>query len=224
MNTQDLMREALRAPKGKTLDSADEDPQALSGADQYTLKDIAIGAAAAVQQWAETDDLDEGEGYADRLLSLLVGIADANHDGEITEDEQGVLDAALNAAWDYLSQLGGEDADIDTLLNDWDEDAAGRLRELVASALPEGEDAAAADIDGFVFGPDAKEAVFDAVYKKVMAVRGGRKVRIRKRVSGTVRLSAKQKLAIRKARMKSHSAGAQMHRMKSLRLRRRVGL
>lgn len=224
MSMQDLMREVMSQPRKPTLDSADEEAPAMAGADQYALKDIAIAAAATIQQWAETDDLDAGEGYADRLLALLVGIADANHDGEITEDEQGVLDAALNAAWDYLSELGAEDSDIDSLLNEWDEDAAVRVRELAASSLPEGEDAAAAAIDQFAFGPDAKEAVFDAVYKKVLAVRGGRKVRIRKRIAGTVRLNAKQKLALRKARMKSHSAAAQMHRMKSIRMRGKMGL
>ena len=57
-----------------------------------------------------------------------------------------------------------------------------------------------------------------------MAVRNGKKMRIRKRISGTVRLSAKQKLAIRKARMKSHSAGAMMRRMKSMRMRRKMGI
>ena len=63
-----------------------------------------------------------------------------------------------------------------------------------------------------------------AVYKTKMAVRKGKKMRIRKRISGTVRLSAKQKLAIRKARMKSHSAGARMRRMKSMRMRKKAGL
>ncbi|MGL4525765.1 MAG: hypothetical protein ACRCUC_02195, partial [Aestuariivirga sp.] len=119
---------------------------------------------------------------------------------------------------------GVTDEDAGSLLNDWDDDTADRVRDLVASALPDGDDEASADIDNFVFSDSDQEPALDAVYRKVLAVRGGKKMRIRKRISGTVRLSAKQKLAIRKARMKSHSAGAMMRRMKSMRLRQKSGL
>ena len=224
MSMTEMLRGAMkRREPEKTLDAAAEDA-ALSGADDYTIADITLSATAAVQQWAETDDLDEGESYADRLMALMVGIADANKGGDITEDEHGVLDVALNAAWDYLVKLGASEEDAGSLLNDWDADTADRVRDLVSSALPEGEDAADADIDDFVFGDSDQEPALDATYKKRMVIRGGKKMRINKRISGTVRLSAKQKVGIRKARMKSHSAGAMMKRMKSMRMRRRMGM
>lgn len=224
MNVSELLRGALkRREPEKVLDSVGDEPS-LSGADDYTIADISMSAVAAVQQWAETDDLDDGESYADRLMALFVGIADANKDGDITEDEQGVLNVALNAAWDYLVKCGVTEEDAGSLLNDWDDDAADRVRDLVASVLPDGEDEAGSDIDSFVFSSSDQEPALDAVYRKTMAVRNGKKVRINKRISGVVRLSAKQKVAIRKARMKSHSAGAMMRRMKSMRLRRKSGL
>ena len=224
MSMTELLRGAMkRRETAKVLDSANDEPT-IAGADDYTIADISMSAVAAVQQWAETDDLDDGESYSNRLMALFVGIADANKDGDITDDEQGVLQVALNAAWDYLVKLGVTDEDASSLLNDWDDDTADRVRDLVASALPDGDDEASADIDNFVFSDDDQEPALDAVYRKVLAVRGGKKMRIRKRISGTVRLSAKQKLAIRKARMKSHSAGAMMRRMKSMRLRQKSGL
>lgn len=224
MSMTELLRGAMkRRDATKTLDSTGEEP-ALAGADNYTIADITMSAVSAVQQWAETDDLDDGESYADRLMALVVGIADANKDGDITEDEQGVLEVALNAAWDYLVKCGATEEDAGALLNDWDDEAADRVRDLVASVLPEGDDEASAEIDSFVFSESDQEPALDAVYKMKMAVRGGKKMRIRKRISGTVRLSAKQKLAIRKARMKSHSAGAMMRRMKSMRMRKKAGL
>lgn len=224
MSMTELLRGAMkRRDATKTLDSTGEEP-ALAGADNYTIADISMSAVSAVQQWAETDDLDDGESYADRLMALVVGIADANKDGDITEDEQGVLEVALNAAWDYLAKCGATEEDAGALLNDWDDEAADRVRDLVASVLPEGDDEASAEIDSFVFSESDQEPALDAVYKMKMAVRGGKKMRIRKRISGTVRLSAKQKLAIRKARMKSHSAGAMMRRMKSMRMRRKMGI
>lgn len=227
MNVTEMLRGALKRPDPaprKTLDSADDKEPALSGADDYTVADISMAAVAAIHQWAETDDLDEGESYADRLVALFVGIADANKDGDITDDEQGVLEVALNTAWDYLIKCGVSEDDASSLLNDWDSDTADRVRDLVASSLPEGDDDAGADIDDFVFSDDDQEPALDAAYRKKIVIRGGKKVRINKRVSGKVRLSAKQKVAIRKARMKSHSAGAMMRRMKSMRIRRRAGL
>lgn len=224
MSMTELLRGAMkRRETAKVLDSANDEPT-IAGADDYTVADISMSAVAAVQQWAETDDLDDGESYSNRLMALFVGIADANKDGDITDDEQGVLQVALNAAWDYLVKLGVTEEDASSLLNDWDDDTADRVRDLVASALPDGDDEASADIDNFVFSDSDQEPALDAVYRKVLAVRGGKKMRIRKRISGTVRLSAKQKLAIRKARMKSHSAGAMMRRMKSMRLRQKSGL
>ena len=224
MSMTELLRGAMkRRDAAKTLDSAGEPPE-LAGGDDYTIADITMSAVSAVQQWAETDDLDDGESYADRLMALVVGIADANKDGDITEDEQGVLEVALNAAWDYLVKCGATEEDAGALLNDWDDEAADRVRDLVASVLPEGDDEASAEIDNFVFSDSDQEPALDAVYKMKMAVRNGKKMRIRKRISGTVRLSAKQKLAIRKARMKSHSAGAMMRRMKSMRMRRKMGI
>lgn len=227
MNFTEKLRGALKRPdpaaKKAVLDSADDEPK-LAGADDYTIADISVSAVAAIQQWAETGDLDDGESHADRLMALIVGVADSNKDGDITDDEQAVLEVALNTAWDYLVKCGVSEEDAGALLNDWDAEAADRVRDLVASVLPEGDDDASADIDAFVFSDDDQSAALDAVYRKKMVIRGGKKMRINKRISGHVRLSAKQKVAIRKARMKSHSAGAMMRRMKSMRIRQRAGL
>lgn len=226
MSMVEMLRGAMSPPKKAvaTLDAAKPAGNAgWSEAEDFTQRDIAMQAAAAIQQWAESDDMDEGETSADRLIALMVGIADANKDGGITEDEQSVLDVALEAAWEYLSELGATEEDVNALLNDWDVDAADRLKELVASALS--GDESNADIDRFVFGEEDQEPALDsAAYRMKFAVRNGKKMRIKKRISGTVRLSAKQKLGIRKMLMKSHSAGARMRRMKSMRARVRMGM
>lgn len=227
MSINELLRGAMKRPAKPAVvldDAKKKDGPALSGADSYAAKDITLRAVATVHQWVETDDLDEGETMADRLLALLVGIADENKDGELSEDEYGVLEIAVNAVGDYLEKQGVAEDDIDALLNDWEGDVADRVRDLVATTLPEGEDAASDDIDNFVFGDDEQEAVLDATYKKTFAIRKGKKTRIRKRVAGTIRLSAKQKMGLRKARMKSHNAGAMMRRAKSMRMRRKMGI
>jgi len=219
----ELMREALNKKKEVPVLDSVNDTAGLSGADVYTQQDISLKAVASVQQWVETDDLDDGETLANRLMAMFVGIADANKDGEISDDEQGVVDIALNSAWDYLSKYGVDDTDISALLNDWDNDAAERIRDLLAASLPEGE-AAIADIDNFVFGRGDQEPALDAVYKKKTVIRDGKKERINKRISGYVRLSGKEKVALKKAQMHSHSAAAQTHRARSMKIRENSGL
>lgn len=207
-----------------TLDDASEDD--IDPAASYSEAALAIAAAATIQEWVETDPalLDEGETLADRLLMMFVGVADQDQNGELDEDETAVLEAVLDYAWSYLATKGVTDEDASALLNDWDDTVAMRVRDLVASALPEGDEAAADEIDDFVFGDNDQSAVFDAVYKKKLVIRDGKKVRINKRVSGTIRLTSAQKVGIRKAQMKSHNATAVMRRSKSLRKSRAMGL
>lgn len=205
---------AAAADKGVTFDSAEG----------YELGAIAQQAVAAIHQWVETDDLDSGETMADRLMSLFVGIADANKDGELNDDEQEIVEAALSAAWDYLENLGVNEDDISALLNNWDDTVANNVIDLVATSLPEGDDAADQVIAKFAFGDDEQGAVFDATYAKRVVVRGGKKVRINKRIAGTVRLSAKQKLAIRKMQNKSHSSKARAKRLRSFKVRKSMSI
>lgn len=215
------------APKAQpVLDSAESDARAM-----FALTDIRLAAVASVQAWVETDDLDEGESMADRLVTMLVGIADENKDGEITEDEDAVITMAMEAAFDYMLTKGAAEDDVLAVLNECDAEAAGRVIEKLKSTLPDGEEASLAELDEFVFDADATEpmldtadVVLDAVYKKRIVVRGGRKVRINKRVAGRVVLSGKQKVAIRKARRRAHSSAAKMRRARSMKMRRRSGM
>lgn len=211
--------EKAEAERRLALDSAKE--ETFDSAAKYELMSARLDAASAVKQWVADDDLDEGETSADRLQALLVGVANNNQDGELTDDEQEVFLAAAEATWDFLSAFGVDDEDLDALLNEWDVDTAVRIQELLASEMDDEDDT---EMDNFVFGPEAQEAVFDATYKKRMVIRGGKKVRINKRVSGKVRLSGKQKMSLRKAQLKSRSAGAKMRRVKSMKKGIKMGL
>lgn len=211
--------EKAEAEHRLALDSAKE--EAFDAAAKYELMSARLDAASAVKQWVADDDLDEGETSADRLQALLIGVANNNQDGELTDDEQEVFLAAAEATWDFLSAFGVDDEDLDALLNEWDADTAVRIQELLASEMDDEDDT---EMDNFVFGPEAQEAVFDATYKKRMVIRGGKKVRINKRVSGKVRLSGKQKMSLRKAQLKSRSAGAKMRRVKSMKKGVKMGL
>jgi hypothetical protein len=217
---------AVAAAPAARLDSADETLVADSATD-YALRSISMRAVATVQQWCESSEMGEGEGKGDRLVAMLIGIADEDKDGDLTEDEQEIVQVAMNEAYDYLAAKGVAEADLEALFNGESAEsnaAADRVCEFMVERLPEGDEAMGDEIDDFAFGGEAGEAVFDAVYRKRFAIRQGKKVRVMKRVAGTVRLSAGQKLAIRKARLKAHGSKATFKRMKSMRVRKSMGL
>lgn len=221
--------QAAPATAGFTLDSAAVQSLTLGAAAAFDTQLITKMALSVVGEWAGTDDLDAGESSADRLMGMIVGISDENHDGEITDDEQDVIDVALSAVYDYLLTLGVTEADAEDLLSNWGAEVGDRVREQVALALPSGEEAEDKAVEALTFTPADQEPVFDSVsmdaaYRKVVAIRGGKRVRINKRIAGVVRLSSKQKVALRKARSKAFSAGAMARRAKSARMRKSMGM
>jgi hypothetical protein len=190
--------------------------------DDVVGTDLDITAAAIVQEWAETlpEDLDDGEGPADRLLALMIGAMPEDEFPDVISDDAAddLMDLG-DAVGDVLADLGVADEDLDILLNDFDNDVGERVQELIAGSLAEG-----ADPVTFVLGDGSDEPAFDAVYRRRIAVRGGKKVRINKRVSGRVVLSGAQKASVRKMQLKARTSMAKLRRAKSMRVRQRMGL
>jgi len=235
----DLMRGLLtpevKPVKGKYLLDDTEGEDGPGPASEYASAQLRVSAAAIVQEFAatSTEDLGDDETLSDRLMMLVIGVIDADKDGDVDEEEAQVAEVLINYVWDYMSDKGVSDEDLSALLEDWDNEAAGRVKDLLADSLPADEEAAADDIDAFAFDDESETAIFDsttgelildATYKKRIVVRNGKKKKILKRVSGRVRLSAKQKVAVRKMLRKSHTPKATIKRMKSMKIRRRSGL
>lgn len=198
------------------------------------MADIRTKAAYAVQTWAETDDLDKGESLYDRLDALISAIADGgiDLDGDAsTDDTDDVYQVAMQAASDYMSALGADDSDLETLFNSKDDDArdeaANRLLEFLMQALGDDEDAAEA-IQKFAFDMNSESSVFDeapnGTHKIVFAVRNNKKVTLRKRVGPKLKRTTNQKAALFNARIQSHTAEANRKRAKSLKLGYKLGL
>lgn len=209
------------------IDTLEAEQRIVDSAAEFADADISASAAAVVQDWASTEDLDDGEGMADRLIAMLVGVADEDGAGELGDDEAEVASMAADSAWDYMAGKGASDEDLGAIFGDDPDEAnaaAMRVAELLNDSMPDGDEAAMDDVNNHAFRWAASGNVLDAVYKKRMAVRGGRKQIIMKRVSGMVHRSAAQKLAVRKASMKAHGSAAKMHRAKSMRVRKSMGL
>lgn len=189
-----------------------------------------ITAASIVQQWVETDDLDQGETLADRLFQLILGSVDEDIDGEVSDAEQEEFDDLCDYAGQYLSRLGVPDDDVSALLNEWDDNAAERVVDQVLNNLPDG-DSALDDINGFVF--DTSGVTLDSatiskrgsgIYKKVRVIRQGKLTEARVRIGGSVKVSSKVKAHLAKVRGKSKSAAALRKWKRSMGMRRKSGL
>jgi hypothetical protein len=196
------------------------------------MADIRTKAAHAVQVWAETDDLDKDESLYDRLDALVSAIADGgiDLDGDAsTDDTDDVYMVAMQAASDYMSALGADDSDLETLFNSKDDDArdeaANRLLEFLMQALGDDEDAAAQAVQAFAFDMDSDGSVFDdANYKKTAGIRNGKKVMLKKRLGPKLKRTTNQKAALFNARMTAHTGEANRKRAKSLKLGYKLGL
>lgn len=213
-----------KQPVKVALDSA-SDPD-MDG--DYDDAQGGINAASIIQQWAETDDLDQGETLADRLFQLILGSVDEDIDGELSDSEQDEFDDLCDYAGQYLSRLGVSAEDVSALLNDWDDNAAERVLDQVLNGLPDGDEALD-DINGFVF--DTSGVTLDSIttgkranggiYKKVRVVRGGKWVTIGKRIGGHVKVSPKMLAHLAKIRAKAHSTAANRKRFRSDKLRKK---
>lgn len=206
----------------------------LDAAGEHAVNGIRAQAIQSLREWAATSDLDEGESLSDRFDALMVGLADENKDGEISDEEAELIAVGMEAAAGFLASKGVSEEDITAFIDDGDAEAAERVRDLLAGEL--GDDADD-EIDNFVFDAESSESALDsvldsittepkldAVYRKKLVVRGGKKMRVNRRVAGRVRLSAAQKVAIRKAGRRAHTGAARIRRMRSMKVRRAAGL
>ncbi|MDG9809413.1 MULTISPECIES: hypothetical protein [Pseudomonas] len=196
------------------LDSAEDHDFAIT-------EEMRLDAASVVREWAESE-LESGEGYADRLYALIIGAAGGG-DEDLTDDQADYAAVIAELVGDFLEGKGIPSDDIDALLGGdlEDNDLAARIHDALLDHMPQGDDAMLDDTEKFVMG-DSEEAMLDAAYRKVMAIRKGKKVRINKRISGTVRLTAAQKVAVKKMQRKAFSGTAKMKRARSMRLRRKL--
>lgn len=201
------------------LDSANDKDS--SNTEFVFTEEMRQDAVSIVHEWAEAE-LDEGEGYGDRLYALCVGTA-TDDDADLTDEQSEYVAAVAELVGDYLQETGVPEADVDALLDGeviFGNEPAARVHDVLLDKLPQGDDAMVDAAGKFVVGDD--DTMLDATYRKVVAIRGGKKVRIKKRVGGTVRLTAGQKAAVRKMQMKAFSGQAKMKRAKSMRIRRRM--
>lgn len=190
-------------------------------------------------------DLDEDELGSDRLEALLAGFAsDDDDDGEEITADEATYDILVANVKDALATLGVSDDVIETMFGADGEDRESAIEvaaETVESNAPTGDDIDDL-IDLFAYGEanDEDGEIFDGisvgkttiksgklgkiVYKAVKAIRNGKVKIVNKRVAGKVKLNAKQRSALKKARRKATTGTAVRKRTRSARKHARMGI
>lgn len=217
-----------------------------------TLRRESLFAAFQLSDDILSDDLDDDELPSDRLDAYVRGKDDDEDDEENSQLEQQIMQIKAANMADALASLGVSD-DLITQAFDTDVDEADeaieKIAEVVETNTPTGDEMVEF-IQAFLFGDteinmNAGEVeVYDSaalgknkvrktksgqtlVYKGVKAVRNGKITVVNKRVGNTsmkVKLSPKQKAALRKALSKAVTPNALKRRVKSLRIGMKNGI
>lgn len=200
-----------------TLDAAGE-------AEKNHHQFIARRALAAFYSLAELDDdeLSEGESLIERLEALIVGIIDADDDGEVSSSEQEDYDFCIESIILHLSELDCKSGDIVKIFES--EDALERCLSTAVENLEEGEDAVFDAIDHHVFtATTSKESAYISFDAVVARIRDGKKeiVSIKKKLKKK-KLSAKQKAHLKKIQKKPKSAATRRKMSKSMKLHHKL--
>lgn len=217
-----------------------------------TLRCAALFAVLQLADDILSDDLDDEELPSDRLDAYLHVEDDPSDDEENAQLEEQIMQVKAANMADALSSLGVDDETISQAFGtDVDEadEAIERMAETIEVNTPTGDDLQEF-ITAFLYGDKGLDMTagqaneYDSaelgknktrktksgqtlVYKGVKAVRNGKITVVNKRIGNTsmkVKLSQKQKNALRKALSKAVTPNALKKRVKSLRLGLKNGI
>lgn len=233
VNTTDsLLKSAFGAPQATTADPAmlessgrkenqpDQPGQKKPLSDaifeavqQKNKQDERGTAAATVISWAgESDPTSDS---FDSLALGLAGIDDDENDDEITDAQVDEYNRWLALLADAAGSLGADQDDITTMIDEDDDDAAINVADAITGNVDDEDEAIAVYS---VSGND--DAMLEA---NIKVVRAGQVV-LKKKRPRPLRQTAKQRAALKKNRLKSHSAAARMSFRKSMKVRKKRGL
>lgn len=196
---------------GEVMDSAIE---------AYTEAGMRGDAMAIALDWMDVE-----EKTADSLADLVeIACLDESDETIFDDDseEEPTIDADEYAEMykfvgDALVELGAKEASVESLINEDDDDAAEAVAYQIESVMDEADEADVDLISRFAVGG----AIFDDAEKKV--IRNGEVSFISKK-KRKKRLSATQRAAMKKMRLKAHKSGARKKRAKSMKQRKARGM
>lgn len=176
-------------------------------------------AAAAVLEWAASGDI-SAESFDDMAIALA-GIEDAT--GALSDEQIDLYNEWLIALAEAAISLGAKQLDVTNMIDEFDSDAALAVSDAVRQ-LDEDEAIATYGVAG-AGGDDESGALMESAMLEasIKVVRGGVVKVVRKRPR-KMRISGAQRAALKRARLKAHTAVAKIARSKSMKIRKKHGL
>jgi len=188
---------------GLVLDSAEEDMAEKMGKSD---------AMAVALQWVE-----DGEYTYDALDNLVYGMTIDDPEADEPEVDEEAYTEMLNGVAGALVELGASKDGVVSLLQDEDDEAG----EIIGKKLSSVMDSVTEDDYTLITRYAAGGMILDAMQK---VVRDGEVTWIQKKPKRKRIMSAAQKAALKKARMKSNTAAAKAKRKKAMRVRKSAGM
>jgi len=171
---------------------------------EQQIRSMAMGAALA---W-----IDDGEYTFDAMDSLVEGLSDLDESEELSDDEMVVYNDLMTGVGMALEELGADTAMIESALTG-DDEAATELGYYLEEKMEEME----LDDDELVSEFSTKAALITEGVKRVIRDGKVKYIRTNRRKR---KMTAKQKAALKKARMKANTSAAKLARKKSMKLRK----
>lgn len=172
--------------------------------------------------------VEDGEYVFDAVDDLVRGVVGIDEAGESdpTDEESEQYNDLAETVLDSLVSLGADQAQASSFMQSEDDTQGEVLGSFLATQMDETVLDDATIINRFAVAEnlefDDADGVLDAA--KIKKIRGGKVVWVTKKIGPKKRMSAKQKMALKKARLKSNSSAAKAKRAKSSRIAEKMGL
>ncbi|MCZ4061259.1 hypothetical protein O3W44_22270 [Pantoea sp. LMR881] len=207
-SSKDKQNQEEKKANKKPLDDA-----IFEAVQQKNKQDERGTAASTVIGWANGSEPTSSD--FDDLALGLAGIEDDEGDDEITDAQIDSYNYWLDLLADAAVSLGADQADVTAMIDEDDDDAAINVADGITGNV-EDEDEAIAVYS--VSGND--DAMLEA---NIKVVRAGQVI-LKKKRPRKLRQTAKQRAALKKNRLRSHTASAKMSFRKSMKVRKKRGL
>ncbi|WP_312329846.1 hypothetical protein [Atlantibacter hermannii] len=204
----------LESARKRGQGAEDKEMAMFEALDRRVKEDRRGLAASLLLEWA-TDGEPTWADFSALAISLA-DLDDLDEDAEYTDEQVDAYNDALSDLAYAAISMGASQDDVTSMIDDEDDDAASAVYDALNDVDDE-DDA----ISQYTIAGDDEDALFEA--PKIRVVRGGKVTLIRKRIR-KVRRTSKQKAALKKARRKAQTSTAKLHRLKSLKIRKKRGL
>jgi hypothetical protein len=208
-------------PREKKIDMAIyEDDGGAAVAGDFATKQLMSHGMALALGWVS-----EGDFSFDALDTFIQGYADLDGDGEVQEDgdEENYYNDLFGAVGDAFVSLGADTGAIGKFIGDEDSDAGASIGAMLSEKIGAMETSDEDIISDYVLGAAGDgEQIMESMIKKVIGgtMSWGKKKLKRMHHQITSELRA----ALKKARFKAHTAGANRNRKHSMKIREKMDL